>query len=87
MESAYKNCQSCGMPLKKDPKVGGTSADGAKSTAYCSYCFQNGAFYSPNMTVKEMQVLVKGKLKGMGMPGLVAWFFCLNIPRLARWKK
>lgn len=24
----YKNCQSCGMPLRKDP--GGTNADGTK---------------------------------------------------------
>lgn len=87
MEQAYKNCQSCGMPLKKDPQGGGTNADGTKSAMYCSYCFQNGAFYSPNMTVTEMQALVKGKLKEMGMPGFVAAFFTIGIPRLARWKK
>lgn len=87
MEQAYKNCQSCGLPMKKDPQGGGTNADGTKSAMYCSYCYQNGAFYSPNMTVKEMQTLVKGKLKEMGFPGLVAWFFTLNIPRLSRWKK
>ena len=26
MEKVYKNCQSCGMPLKKDEKGGGTNA-------------------------------------------------------------
>lgn len=26
----YKNCQSCGMPMKSDPKGGGTNADGLK---------------------------------------------------------
>jgi hypothetical protein len=31
MKKAYKNCQSCGMPLKKDSKGGGTNADGTKS--------------------------------------------------------
>ena len=28
----YKNCQSCGMPLRRDEKGGGTNADGSKST-------------------------------------------------------
>ncbi len=27
MEKNYKNCQSCGMPLKKSPNGGGTNAD------------------------------------------------------------
>jgi hypothetical protein len=26
-----KFCQSCGMPMKKDTKTGGTNADGSKS--------------------------------------------------------
>ena len=87
MEQIYKNCQSCGMPMKKDPQGGGTNADGTKSTMYCSYCYQNGAFFSPEMTVTEMQDLVKGKLKEMGMPGFIAIFFTMGIPKLARWKK
>lgn len=33
MGQAYKNCQSCGMPLARDEKVGGTEANGAKSVA------------------------------------------------------
>lgn len=35
MKQTYKNCQSCGMPLKKDEKGGGTNADGSKSEMYC----------------------------------------------------
>ncbi|MEZ5145910.1 MAG: zinc ribbon domain-containing protein [Bacteroidales bacterium] len=31
MEKTYKNCQSCGMPLKRDEKGGGTNADGSKT--------------------------------------------------------
>ena len=87
MEKVYKNCQSCGMPLKKDQKGGGTNADGSKSTMYCSYCFEGGAFMRPDMTMNEMKALVKGKLMEMGFPSLVAWFFTTNIPRLERWKK
>ena len=37
-------CQSCGMPLSKDPKNGGTNKDGSKSDKYCSYCYKDGKF-------------------------------------------
>ena len=30
MESQNKFCQSCGMPMKKDPKNGGTNVDGTQ---------------------------------------------------------
>lgn len=36
MAKVYKNCQSCGMPLKKSPNDGGTNKDGTISTMYCS---------------------------------------------------
>ena len=50
----YKNCQSCGMPLKKAPG-GGSNADGSISTIYCAYCFENGKFKQPDWTVEQMQ--------------------------------
>ena len=87
MNQMYKNCQSCGMPLKKDPGQGGTNADGTKSTMYCSKCFQNGQFTNPNMKVGEMQTLVKGKLQEMGFPGFIAGWFTKGIPKLERWKQ
>jgi len=85
MEKTYKICQSCSMPLKKDDKGGGTNADGSKSTMYCSKCYENGQFISPNMTVNEMQALAKAKLKEMGFPGFLAGLFTKNIPTLKRW--
>lgn len=87
MEKAYKNCQSCGMPLKKDPQGGGTNADGSKSTMYCSYCYVNGKFTQPDITADGMKTYVKGKMKEMGFPGFLATFFAAGIPRLERWKK
>ena len=86
MTETFKNCQSCGMPLKKDPQGGGTEANGAKSTMYCSKCYEQGKFTSPNLTVLEMQALVKGKLQEMGFPGFMAGLFTKGIPKLARWK-
>ena len=87
METSNKNCQSCGMPLKRDEIGGGTNADGSKSKMYCSKCYEKGAFITPNMTVDEMKVLVKGKLKEFGFPGFLAGLFTKNIPKLERWKK
>ena len=87
MEKVYKNCQSCGMPFRRDPKGGGTNADGSKSTLYCSYCFEDGKFTRPDMTVEGMKILVKNKLKEFGIPGFIAGFFTLSIPKRQRWTK
>jgi len=85
MATSYKHCQSCGMPLSKDAHGGGTNADGSRSRTYCSHCFAGGRFAQPGITAGEMQALVKGKLREMGFPGFVGWFFARKIPKLARW--
>lgn len=87
MEKTYKNCQSCGMPLKKDAEGGGKNKDGSRSTMYCSKCYVDGEFRNPEIdSAEKMQVLVKGKLKEMGFPGFVAGFFTKGIPKLERWR-
>lgn len=81
-------CQSCGMPLSKDPQQGGTEADGSKSSTYCSFCYANGAFTGPEIdTAQKMQKFCIGKMKEQGMPGFVAWIFTRGVPKLERWKK
>lgn len=82
----YKNCQSCAMPLKKDPQLGGTNTDGSKNEMYCSYCYENGNFTQPEITLTEMKQLVKSKMKEMGFPGFLVGFFTKGIPKLERWK-
>lgn len=86
-EYAYKSCQSCSMPLKKDKKGGGTNTDGTKSRVYCSLCYENGKFTRPDMTVQQMQELVKEKLKEFGFPQFLASLFTKGIPKLKRWAK
>ena len=86
MEAVYKNCQSCGMPLKRDTEGGGTHADGTRSLMFCSHCYKDGKFTQPDITVDEMKVRVKGKLKEYGIPGILSGVFTRNIPKLARWK-
>ena len=86
MEKTYKNCQSCGMPLKKSPNGGGTNADNTISKMYCAYCYENGQFKQPDITAKEMQEFVKAKMKETGLPRFLAGFFSKGIPKLERWK-
>lgn len=85
-QGIYKNCQSCGMPLKKSPNGGGTNQDGTISTAYCAYCYENGHFTKPDITAAQMQEFVKDKMKEMGFPGFLAGLFAKGIPKLKRWQ-
>ena len=73
------------MPLSKDPKGGGSEADGRTSTEYCSHCYVDGKFTDPNLTAEKMQELVLGKMKEMRFPGFIAKQFTKDIPKLKRW--
>lgn len=42
MEERY--CQSCGMPMGNTEEMYGTEKDGSRSSDYCRYCYENGAF-------------------------------------------
>jgi hypothetical protein len=86
-DRTYKNCQSCGMPLRRDEKGGGTNTDGSKSGMYCSHCYEGGKFKQPNISSKEMQQQVKVKLREVGLPAPAAWLLTRTIPKLARWRK
>ncbi len=81
-----KFCQSCGMPIKQDPKQGGTKADGTKTDEYCSYCYHDGVFYQSDLTAAQMQTFCIDKMVEQGMSKWLAWLFTRNIPRLRRWK-
>ncbi len=75
MENKHKNCQSCGISLSKNPEKVGLESDGTKSTKFCSYCYVDGKFVNPDMTVDKMKTLVKGKMKEMGFPGVYCRVF------------
>lgn len=87
MADSYKRCQSCGMPLSKDRNGGGTEADGTRSRRYCSYCYENGRFRQPEMTVNDMKHTVTGVLRRQGMAWPVVAFFAWRVTRLERWRK
>jgi hypothetical protein len=79
-------CQSCGMPMSKDEKGGGTNADGTKSAEYCSHCYKNGTWML-DMSVDEMQRRVGGLLKQRGASDNVLRDATSGIPTLKRWKR
>jgi hypothetical protein len=80
-------CQSCGMPLSKDLKGGGTEADGSITKEYCSHCYQLGKFTEPDMTVDQMVKKVQNKMSEMYIPTVFSRFFTKDIPSLKRWQK
>lgn len=79
------HCQSCDMPLKKDPEQGGTDHDGTRSTEFCSYCYKDGAFLYQGSDVKAFQAFVVDNMVKDGWMRPVAWLFTRRIPKLKRW--
>ena len=81
-------CQSCGMPMRRDEDFG-TEADGSLSEDYCGYCYQNGEFTNPDITMQEMIDKVVSVMVFMQqMPRGVATVMVENhIPKLKRWRE
>lgn len=82
----YKQCQSCGMPLK-DGQVSGTEADGTKSLMYCELCYKDGHFITEDMTLDQMKKIVDDALKEIGWIWPMRKLALMQIPSLKRWKK
>jgi hypothetical protein len=83
-----KFCQSCGYPMKKDKKGGGSNVDGSINKTYCSMCYENGKFLTPPDvdTAQKFQKFCIQEMKKDGMNGILAWILTRSIPRLERWK-
>jgi len=77
-------CQSCSMPIAQ-PGLRGTEKDGSKSNEYCTYCYQNGEFINPNMTLEEMKTLVKTQMEIRKMDGGIIDMAVSSLPHLKRW--
>lgn len=45
-------CQSCAMPM--NAAYQGTNADGSLNSDYCKYCYKNGRFLEPDLTLEGM---------------------------------
>ncbi len=85
MQPQRQFCQSCAMPMQ-NPDDFGTNADGSKNNEYCSYCFRNGKFTEPNMTVEQMIEKCAGIMKQIQMPQAQIEQTKTFIPMLKRWR-
>lgn len=81
-----KNCQSCGMPLENDV-VYGTEKDGSRTEMFCIYCYQDGAFTQPELTLSEMTDICTGFLVKEGVAeGEARSMMEQVLPQLDRWR-
>ncbi len=87
-ESKDPLCQSCGMPLEK-PGDFGTLADGSQSPEYCRFCFQNGEFTVPDLSMEGMIYKCVSIMAGRGIMPESQARAVMNevIPNLKRWRK
>ena len=88
MKNETKICQSCGMPLDKDPNYGGTNADQSRSGKYCSFCYKDGKFLDEGITLEEkIEMNIQIAVLRMNIPENIARETAQNIlPTLERWK-
>lgn len=86
MSTKNKACESCGMPMKKDPKGSGSNADGSKSDKYCSYCYENGAYTYTGKDVIGFQDHCRKMMMDGGHSRFISWLFTRGMKRLPRWK-
>ncbi|WP_025685464.1 zinc ribbon domain-containing protein [Paenibacillus maysiensis] len=81
-----KACQSCGMPLEHEEQYG-TDAHQVKTDEYCKYCYKEGAFVQPDLTMEEMIQQCAPILAEQGMQKEEAVAMMRNyLPNLKRWR-
>ena len=77
-------CQSCSMPLHNDAMLG-TEKDGSRNRQFCKYCYQDGSFVNPNMSLQEMTSFVKTKMQEMHIDQGIINKMVEILPSLNRW--
>jgi len=82
-----KFCQSCTYPLHKADELG-TNSDGTWNTDFCIYCYKDGEWVDPNLTI---QGVINYTVPYMTSPSMTAEEARKNleewVPKLKRWKK
>ncbi len=88
MEQPQKiRCQSCGVPL--EDWFWGTEQDGSTNRDYCRFCYADGVFVEPELTVELMIARnFEFMTKKMKIDDEKSREFSYAlIPNLKRWKK
>ena len=72
------------MPLDNSEMLG-TERDGTKNQEYCKYCYRQGAFVNPDMTLGQMSSFITTKMKSMNMNEDIIQKAVSSLPYLNRW--
>ena len=79
-------CQSCSMPLRRAEDCG-TNKDGSKNQEYCHFCFVDGKFTNPELTLDQQIEKMAGTAAKMNIPQDAARKMAQTIlPTLKRWQ-
>lgn len=78
-------CQSCSMPIDNTADKG-TEKNGMKNEDYCKYCYINGSFINPSLTLEEMKSLVEAQMRKRHIPFITIEQSLALLPHLKRWQ-
>ena len=74
------------MPLP-DESMLGTEIDGSKSQDYCLYCYKDGTFVQPDMTLAQMTAFLAAKMEDLKIDAPLTSNILQTLPFLKRWKQ
>jgi len=77
-------CQSCSMPIDT-PELRGTEKDGTKSSEYCKFCYADGQFTHPDLTLDEMKEHMMKQMEYDKLPADIMEMAVNRLPFLKRW--
>jgi hypothetical protein len=77
-------CQSCSMPMDS-PELFGTEKDGTANSDYCKYCYANGEFTNPGLTLEEMKEHMMKLMENEKLPEDIIEIAISRLPFLKRW--
>jgi hypothetical protein len=72
------------MPIDST-ELYGTEKDGTKNSDYCKYCYANGAFTNPDLTLDEMQERMMKLMDKDKLPENIIELAISRLPYLKRW--
>jgi putative zinc ribbon protein len=78
-------CQSCSKPLD-DPELLGSEKDNSPNREYCKYCYLNGSFVHPGMTLEQMKSQIIDRMDKESIPADIIETTVNRLPFLKRWK-
>jgi hypothetical protein len=74
------------MPLDKE-EMFGTEKDGSKNMDYCKYCYREGKFTNPDLSLEQMITRMTKRMDKEKIPEEIIEAAISRLPELKRWKK